>query len=103
MLYGVNIFSLHLDALDGRLPQERDGLLDGPFRGKGIIYAPSNLTAPDTGTWYNYSRHDIPHPGSPLPEGAPICTAITPNLESDARVMARLADEAAKVWRECGL
>jgi predicted ATP-grasp superfamily ATP-dependent carboligase len=103
LLYGVNIFSLHLDALDGRLPPERDGLLDGPFRGKGIIYAPSNLTAPDTGAWYNHSRRDIPHPGSLLPEGAPICTALTPELAGDTLVMARLADEAVKVWRECGL
>jgi predicted ATP-grasp superfamily ATP-dependent carboligase len=103
LLYGVNIFSLHLGALEGRLPPERDGLMDGPFRGKGIIYAPSNLTAPDTRAWYNHSRRDIPHPGSPLPEGAPICTAITPYLASDADVMARLAGEADKIWKECGL
>jgi predicted ATP-grasp superfamily ATP-dependent carboligase len=102
-LYGVNIFSLHLDALEGRLPPKRGGLLNGPFRGKGIIYSPANLTAPDTGEWYNRARRDIPRPGSPLPEGAPICTSLTPPFESDADVMAYLAEEAEKIWKECGL
>jgi predicted ATP-grasp superfamily ATP-dependent carboligase len=103
LLSGVNIFSLHLSAIGGRLPPERDGLLDGPFRGKGIIYAPKDLTAPDTGAWYNYSRRDIPHPKALLPAGAPICTSITPPLPSDADVMAYLGGEAVKIWRECGL
>ncbi|MDR1516159.1 MAG: ATP-grasp domain-containing protein [Synergistaceae bacterium] len=103
LLYGVNIFSLHLGAIEGRLPPERRGILNGPFRGKGIIYAPANLTAPDTGAWYNCARRDIPRPGSLLPEGAPICTSLTPPLASDADVMAYLAGEAEKIWKECGL
>ena len=103
LLSGVNIFSLHLSAISGHLPPERENLLDGPFRGKGIIYAPKNLTAPDTGAWYNYSRRDIPQPRASLPAGAPICTSITPPLPSDADVMAYLSGEAVKVWRDCGL
>jgi predicted ATP-grasp superfamily ATP-dependent carboligase len=103
LLSGVNIFSLHLSAIDGHLPPERAGLLDGPFRGKGIIYAPKDLAAPDTAAWYNYARRDIPWPKSFLPAGAPICTSITQPLPSDADVMACLGGEAVKVWRECGL
>jgi predicted ATP-grasp superfamily ATP-dependent carboligase len=103
LLSGVNIFSLHMSAIEGRLPPERAGLLDAPFRGKGVIYAPKNLAAPDTGAWYNYARRDIPRPKAVLPAGAPICTLITPPLPSDADVMAYLGGEAVKVWRECGL
>jgi predicted ATP-grasp superfamily ATP-dependent carboligase len=102
LMRGMNIFGLHAMALEGDLPPEPKGLLDGPFRGKGIAYAGENLTAPDTGEWYNYSRRDIPHSGSPLPAGAPICTILTPPRASDAEVMAFLADEAARIWKECG-
>ncbi|MDR1944018.1 MAG: ATP-grasp domain-containing protein [Synergistaceae bacterium] len=100
---GLKIFDLHMRALEGELPREFDGLLDGPRRGKGIVYAPQNLTAPDTGAWYNYERRDIPRSGSPLPAGAPICTVLTPPFASDAEVMAYLGGEAAKIWKECGL
>jgi predicted ATP-grasp superfamily ATP-dependent carboligase len=103
LMRGMNIFGLHMRALDGDLPEEPPGLLDGPFRGKGIVYAPRNSTAPDTGAWYSRSRRDIPRPGSPLPAGAPICTVLTGPCASGSEVMERLADEAARVWEECGI
>jgi predicted ATP-grasp superfamily ATP-dependent carboligase len=104
LIRGVNIFELHVAALEGRLPRENfPGLLDGPYRGKGIVYAPRDLVAPDTGEWYNRSRRDIPHPGAPLPEASPICTVLTPPLGSGDEVMEYLGAEAQKVWEECGL
>jgi predicted ATP-grasp superfamily ATP-dependent carboligase len=107
LLHGANSFELHTRALAGEISPEPAGLLEGPFMGKGIIYAPAksgeNMTAPDTGEWYNYSRRDIPRAGSPLPAGAPICTVITPPLGSGAEVMEFLRVEARRVWEECGL
>jgi predicted ATP-grasp superfamily ATP-dependent carboligase len=107
LLRGVNAFDLHARALAGEIFPEPAGLLEGPFRGKGIIYAPAksgkNIEAPDTAAWYNHARRDIPNAGSPLAAGAPICTAITPPLGSDADVMKFLRSEARGVWEECGL
>ena len=101
MLRDVNIFDLHLKALNGRLPEEPPGLLDGPFRGKGIVYAPRDMTAPDTGSWLGTNRHDIPQANSPLPEGLPICTLISPPMSDGSAVVEYLLAEARRVWGEC--
>ena len=101
LLTGINAFDAHLSALEGRLPEEREVLAGGPFRGKGIVYAPRGMTAPDTSGWLGTNRRDIPQAWSPLPRGLPICTVITPPTESAAGVMEYLREEAERVWREC--
>lgn len=97
----VNIFELHVSALEGRLPEDPEGLLDGPFIGKGIVYAPSDMTAPDTGAWLGTDRHDIPQAFSPLPAGQPICTVITPSMKGEEDVLTYLRAAARAVWKEC--
>ncbi len=100
---GQNAFTLHADACDGRLPAEGKGLLDPPYRAKGIVYAPRELTAPDTRGWAARGRRDIPLPDAPLPEGAPLCTVITPPFGTESEAIAYLAAEAHKIWGECGM
>jgi predicted ATP-grasp superfamily ATP-dependent carboligase len=102
-LRGVSAFGLHVEALAGTPPPEPPGLMSAPFAGKGIVYAPRDLSAPDTREWYNLSRRDVPNPGSPLPAGLPICTVVTPKMESESHVVEYLASEAKKIWKECGL
>lgn len=100
----VNIFNLHLQALKGDIPVEPDDLLEGPFEGKGIVYAPtSGGVAPDTGGWFSRMRRDIPHEGAALPAGVPICTVLTPPMGSGGEVMEYLGAEARKIWGECAL
>lgn len=101
LLGGVNMFNVHAAALEGRLPRSPERLLEGPFMGKGIVYAPRDMTAPDTDGWLGTDRHDIPQAFSPLPAGLPICTVITPPLEDEGAVVAYLEDAARRIWGEC--
>lgn len=101
MLRDVNVFELHLRALNGELPEEPAGLLNGPFCGKGIVYAPRDMTAPDTDTWLGTNRRDIPQANSRLPEGLPICTLVSPPMKDGPAVVGYLSAEARRVWGEC--
>ena len=103
LLQGVNIFNLHLQALKGKIPAEPEGLLEGPFWGKGIDYATGDGIAPDTGHWPARMRRDIPQEGALLPAGLPICTVISPPMESSGGVIEHLGIEARKIWGECAL
>lgn len=96
-----NAFSVHLEAMSGRLPLEPEGLFDRSFRGKGIVYAERDMIAPDTWGWLDHDRHDIPVPGTPLPAGGPICTVITPAFAAGGDVCRYLRGEAAIIWGEC--
>lgn len=103
LLQGVNIFNLHMQALKGKIPAEPEGLLEGLFRGKGIVYATGDGIAPDTGRWSAMMRRDIPQEGAILPAGLPICTVISPPMESSGAVIEHLGIEARKIWGECAL
>ena len=59
------------------------------------------MTAPDTGSWLRTNRHDIPQANSPLPEGLPICTLISPPMSDGSAVVEYLRAEARRVWGEC--
>ncbi len=82
--YGLNIFSLHLAAMDGQLPDFnlRD-YIAGPYFGKGIVYARGHTTSartvtiPETAAWVTQGRRDIPHTGEIIEAGHPICTVLT--------------------------
>ena len=75
--YGLNVFSLHLEAMAGRLPDfslaER---LNGPYFGKGIVYARRTVTLPETEGWTEHGRRDVPFPGERIEAGHPICTVL---------------------------
>jgi predicted ATP-grasp superfamily ATP-dependent carboligase len=101
-VHGLNIFSLHLDSLAGRLPEWR--LADsavGAWHGKGIVYARQDVTIPDTDGWLDGNRRDIPFEGDRIEAGHPICTVLAEGPER-AACWKRLVDSAESVWQEVG-
>ena len=90
--YGLNIFSLHLEALAGRLPdfslrehlhpqkpdfEEKTWFHpQGPYFGKGIVYARRMVTMPETAGWTERGRRDVPFPGERIEAGHPVCTVL---------------------------
>ncbi len=102
--YGLNLFSLHVAALDGRLPDfdlpEQSG---GPYFGKGIVYARRRVTVPESevAQWTIQGRRDVPHPGETIEAGHPICTVLAEG-ETRAACWQRLLSSAAAVRREVG-
>ena len=102
--YGLNVFSLHLDGLAGRLPQfslaQHTG---GPFIGKGIVFARRTAIVPKTMGGVERGRKDIPFPGDRIETGHPICTVFgggddrkscLENLLANARAVRReIGDE----------
>jgi len=85
--YGLNVFSLHLEAMAGRLPNfslaERVQS-PGPCFGKGIVYAGQTVTIPETRGWTELGRRDIPFPGERIEAGHPVCTVLAEGSERDA-------------------
>jgi predicted ATP-grasp superfamily ATP-dependent carboligase len=77
--YGLNVFSLHLDAMAGQLPVfslAEHVRSQGLYFGKGIVYARRALTVPDTDEWTERGRRDIPFPGERIDAGHPVCTVL---------------------------
>lgn len=77
--YGLNVFSLHLEAMAGRLPGFclADHLhLQDRYFGKGIVYARRTVTLPDTDGWTERGRRDVPFPGERIEAGHPVCTVL---------------------------
>ena len=100
--YGLNIFSLHLMALEGRLPdfslarQENNR-----FYGKGVIFARSKLKIGDTTAWKNRGIKDIPFFHDEIKKGYPICTILSEG-RSYRECESNLYDMAYKIRLETG-
>ncbi len=102
--YGLNIFSLHLKALAGKL-------LDFSLRehiksqkryfGKGIVYARRDVTAPETANWMERGRRDVPFPGERIKARNPVCTVLAEG-ESRAACWQNLITKAEGVRQEVG-
>jgi hypothetical protein len=77
--YGLNVFSLHVAAMAGQLPDfSLAGCLEShlPSFGKAIVYARRAVTMPETERWSGLGRRDIPHSGERIEAGHPICTVL---------------------------
>ena len=76
--YGLNVFSLHLDAMAGRLPRFSlaQRMQDRPFTGKGIVFARRSCIVPEAMGGVEQGRRDIPFPGDLIKAGHPICTVF---------------------------
>ncbi|MCK4470209.1 MAG: ATP-grasp domain-containing protein, partial [Anaerolineae bacterium] len=77
--YGLNVFSLHLEALAGRLPDfslAEHLRPQGQYFGKGIVYARRTVTLPETVGWTEQGRRDVPFPGEQIKAGHPVCTVL---------------------------
>ena len=99
-VYGLDIFSLHVESFEGRLPEqhllrEENPSYSGPYWGKAIVYAPWDLLTKDTGVWFSKGIRDIPHPNEMIPAGAPICTVFA---EGDSRSRCLEALKEKKDW-----
>lgn len=103
-VHGLNVFSLHLEAMEGHLPDfslaERLESLD-TFFGKGIVYAKRTVTMPETEGWGERGRRDIPFPGERIEAGHPVCTVLAEG-ESRAGCWRHLVAKAGDVRREIG-
>jgi predicted ATP-grasp superfamily ATP-dependent carboligase len=100
--YGLNVFSLHIEALAGRLPEwSLVEQMSSPWRAKGIVYAGQSVTIPNTDTWFASSRRDIPFRGDQIAAGHPICTVLSKGTNR-AGCWKNLTDGAGLVRREIG-
>jgi predicted ATP-grasp superfamily ATP-dependent carboligase len=100
--YGLNMFSLHLEALAGRLPDwSLANRMGGPWHGKGIVYARQRVTIPATDSWLASNRRDIPFEGDQMDAGQPICTVLAKGADR-AGCWRQLVDSAESVRQEIG-
>lgn len=74
---GVNPFVLHLQAMEGALPEfHLADECDRGFHGKAIVFADADQRMPDTSSWLSKGRRDIPFSGQCIQSGHPICTVL---------------------------
>jgi len=80
--YELPVFHLHTQSiLYGNLPEFdlETELNKGKFYGKSYLYAEKDVTAPDTGGWYERGIRDIPESGEKIRKGGPVCTILAGN------------------------
>jgi hypothetical protein len=100
--YGLNIYSLHIDAVNGYLPEfSLTGHLDGPFFGKAIVFARNSIIIPDTGGWAQWGWRDIPFPSDEIKKGRPVCTVFAQG-DTHNECLTNLLISDAKVRRKTG-
>jgi uncharacterized protein len=100
--YGLNMFSLHLEAMAGRLPGWcLAKAMDGPWFGKGIVYARQAVTMPPTDAWRAKDRRDIPYTGDQVSAGRPICTVLAQGPDR-GQCWQNIVTGAESVRREIG-
>jgi uncharacterized protein len=80
-LYGMNMFQIHVEACQGKLPESLPPLPIQQVLGKGILYARHDLILDDTSGWKKMGIADIPHSGETIPAGTPICTIFSEGIE----------------------
>jgi predicted ATP-grasp superfamily ATP-dependent carboligase len=101
--YGLNVFSVHLDAMAGRLPRFSlaQHMVGRPFAGKGIVFAGRTSIVPEAMGGVERGRRDIPFPGDLIKAGHPICTVFG---EGDGResCLENIVANAWTVRREIG-
>lgn len=99
---GLTMFSIHLHALEGRLPDVPLSLPSGgPCWGKGIVYARRTVTVPETAGWVERNRRDVPFPGEEIEAGHPVCTVLAEGLGREA-CWSRLVEQTEAIRHEIG-
>jgi len=98
--FGVNVFSLHVEGLAGRLPRAStvDRTPDGCL-GKGIVYARRSIVVPDTEDWLVRGVRDVPSRGQRIAAGHPVCTVLARGRDRQA-CLAGLFSAAGAVYRD---
>lgn len=81
---GASVFETHVAACRGSLPVPLATRPDGVF-GKGVLWARSDLVAPDTRAWLSREDvRDVPFPGERTRRGQPICTVFARAADSES-------------------
>jgi len=102
---GVNVFSAHVNACAGRLPDAgaarcaAPGSLGPGSFGKAIVYARRRVTTPDTGAWLARGVRDVPRSRETIATGHPICTVAAKGRDR-RECLAGLLARAAEVYAE---
>jgi predicted ATP-grasp superfamily ATP-dependent carboligase len=100
--YGLNIYSLHIDGVNGCLPEfSLIEHLDGPFFGKAIVFARNSIIIPDTAGWSQQGWKDIPFPSDEIKKGRPVCTVFAEGYTYN-ECLTNLLINDANVRRETG-
>jgi predicted ATP-grasp superfamily ATP-dependent carboligase len=97
---GVNVFSAHLDACGGQLPDAGAAPSAAPgCLGKAIVYARRQVTTPDTCAWLARGVRDVPHSRQTIAAGHPICTVMAEGRDR-RECLAGLLERAAVIYAE---
>jgi len=96
---GIPVFGLHVSAVEGTLPAAPPPARPG-YWGKAIVYAAERLVAPATAGWIRRGIRDVPHPGTVLARGQPVCTVFA-HARTAARCEAELQSRAEAVRQAC--
>lgn len=97
---GINVFSAHVDACAGRLPDAGAARSTAPGSvGKAIVYARRRVTTPDTGAWLARGVRDVPRSRETIAAGHPICTVVAEGRDR-RECLAGLLARAAEVYAE---
>lgn len=100
--YGLNLYTMHLEACDGRLPEfNLSEHISGNYYGKSIVFARKGLTIKSTKEWSKMGRKDIPFPGEEIKPGQPICTLFSTADTHDA-CLGNLFVNADNIRKEIG-
>ncbi len=97
--YGVNVFKLHLEALEGRLPEAVPAWPAAGCHAKGVVFARRVSAAPDTDHWLLRGLRDVPRPAQIFKPGHPVCTVLA-HGDGRAACMRDLFDQVAAVYAE---
>ncbi len=95
---GVNVFTLHMEGLAGRLPRGFD-TVSNDWTGKGIVYARCSVVAPDTEDWLRRGVRDVPAPRQRIAAGHPICTVFARGRDRGA-CLTELFSAASAVYAD---
>ncbi|KIX12303.1 ATP-grasp domain-containing protein [Dethiosulfatarculus sandiegensis] len=95
---GLNIFSLHQKASDGRLCPPEVTKPRG-FVGKAVVFAGKDLVMPSTRAWKAKGRKDIPFGREKVKAQAPICTVFADAPTRD-ECFGELCNQAGRLRQE---
>ena len=96
----VNVFSAHVDACAGTLPDAGAARSAAPGSvGKAIVYARRGVTTPGTGAWLARGVRDVPRSRETIAAGHPICTVVAEGRDR-RECLAGLLARAAEVYAE---
>jgi predicted ATP-grasp superfamily ATP-dependent carboligase len=99
--HGGKVFDAHLQSIAGEIPplDLEASWAHGGSAGKAVLYADADLVVGETRDWAGKGIRDIPHPGTRIARGHPVCT-LTSRADSPHRALRRLREQAGEMRDE---